>query len=211
MFNLSDIYNPVYIKWYIREASVAVYVANTPAIWPLIRRVVPGFGSVESRSITCGHSGLPCAGGHCSYGGHGGRGGGPGGHGGSYGRAGATDLELSLARRASRNKCGGGGGGGGRGGGDAGWESESTENMVEGNGGDLKSRTIVKGGDAPPDVGVLRPPPTTARPATATTTTTTTTKKRDEARMSNDYFGSTMTFGVGLDDDDDGGKNTFRI
>lgn len=157
VFNLSDVYNPIYMKWYIREASVAVYVANTPAIWPLIRRVVPGLSSVESRSVTCGRSGIPCGNGRCSHVGHGS---GPGGHGGSCGRGygagsscGATDLELSLARRASRKKCGGGGD-------DALWESESTENMVEGNGSDLKSEVIVTAVEnAPAGVGVPQLPP----------------------------------------------------
>lgn len=155
VFNLSDIYNPIYMKWYIREASVAVYVANTPAIWPLIRRVVPGLSSVESHSATCGRPGIPCGSGRCSHVGHGS---GPSGHGSSgrgYGAgssSGATDLELSLARRGSRNKCGGGD--------DALWESESTENMVDGNGGDLKSEVIVTAAGTPPTVvGVPQLPP----------------------------------------------------
>ncbi|KAF1995901.1 hypothetical protein P154DRAFT_444480 [Amniculicola lignicola CBS 123094] len=37
VYNLSDIYSPVYMLWYTREASVAVYVANLPGIWPLLR------------------------------------------------------------------------------------------------------------------------------------------------------------------------------
>jgi len=43
------------MKWYIREASTALYVANIPLIWPLIRRVIPGFGTTVSsaaRSIS---------------------------------------------------------------------------------------------------------------------------------------------------------------
>ncbi|RDL40255.1 Uncharacterized protein BP5553_00234 [Venustampulla echinocandica] len=31
----------VYMNWYFREASVAVYVTNLPAVWPLVREVFP--------------------------------------------------------------------------------------------------------------------------------------------------------------------------
>ncbi|TKX25363.1 hypothetical protein C1H76_2367 [Elsinoe australis] len=41
-----DIYDINFMYWYIREASVAVYVANIPCIWPLIREIVPGLKSV---------------------------------------------------------------------------------------------------------------------------------------------------------------------
>lgn len=58
MFNLSNVYSTEYMKWYTREASVAVYVSNIPLIWPLIRRVIPGMGSVSSRSITGARSRL---------------------------------------------------------------------------------------------------------------------------------------------------------
>lgn len=37
VYNLSDVYNTAYMLWYTREASVAVYVANLPGIWPLLR------------------------------------------------------------------------------------------------------------------------------------------------------------------------------
>jgi hypothetical protein len=36
VYNLSDIYATTYMLWYVREASVAVYVANLPGIWPLL-------------------------------------------------------------------------------------------------------------------------------------------------------------------------------
>jgi len=36
-----DIYSPQYMFWYTREASVAIYVANIPCIWPLLREVMP--------------------------------------------------------------------------------------------------------------------------------------------------------------------------
>ena len=41
VFNLADVYSTVYMLWYTRESSVATYVANLPAIWPLIRHVFP--------------------------------------------------------------------------------------------------------------------------------------------------------------------------
>ena len=37
VYNLSDVYATTYMLWYTREASVAVYVANLPGIWPLLR------------------------------------------------------------------------------------------------------------------------------------------------------------------------------
>ena len=41
VFNLSDVYSTVYMLWYIREASTAIYVANLPMIWPLLREWFP--------------------------------------------------------------------------------------------------------------------------------------------------------------------------
>ncbi len=41
VFNLEDVYSTVYMLWYIREASVAIYVANLPMIWPLLREWFP--------------------------------------------------------------------------------------------------------------------------------------------------------------------------
>ncbi|KAF2756662.1 hypothetical protein EJ05DRAFT_71947 [Pseudovirgaria hyperparasitica] len=41
VYNLSDVYDSSYMLWYIRESSVAVYVSNTPMIWPLLREFVP--------------------------------------------------------------------------------------------------------------------------------------------------------------------------
>ncbi|KAJ4372283.1 hypothetical protein N0V83_004057 [Neocucurbitaria cava] len=37
VYNLSDVYDTAYMLWYTREASVAVYVANLPGIYPLLR------------------------------------------------------------------------------------------------------------------------------------------------------------------------------
>lgn len=36
-----SIYSADYMFWYTREASVAVYVANLPCIWPLLREALP--------------------------------------------------------------------------------------------------------------------------------------------------------------------------
>lgn len=51
VFNLTDVYSPGYMLWYVREASVAVYVSNLPMIWPMLREwfpslkyMSPGFG-----------------------------------------------------------------------------------------------------------------------------------------------------------------------
>ncbi|KAI9734361.1 MAG: hypothetical protein M1834_002467 [Cirrosporium novae-zelandiae] len=49
VFNLANVYDPSYMLWYFREASVAVYVANLPLIWPLLREWVPFFRSVSSK------------------------------------------------------------------------------------------------------------------------------------------------------------------
>ncbi|KAF2460094.1 hypothetical protein BDY21DRAFT_184732 [Lineolata rhizophorae] len=40
-YNLSNVYDTSYMLWYFREASVAVYVANLPMIWPLLREWFP--------------------------------------------------------------------------------------------------------------------------------------------------------------------------
>ncbi|KAF2118445.1 hypothetical protein BDV96DRAFT_386512 [Lophiotrema nucula] len=55
VYNLSDVYSTVYMLWYTREASVAVYVANLPGIWPLLRehiRFLRNHTSYPSRSGT---------------------------------------------------------------------------------------------------------------------------------------------------------------
>jgi len=50
IYNLSDVYDPTYMLWYTREASVAVYVANLPMIWPLLRECFPIFCDGPSRA-----------------------------------------------------------------------------------------------------------------------------------------------------------------
>lgn len=63
VFNLGDVYSTVYMLWYIREASVAIYVANLPMIWPLLREwfpylrvFTPGHRSTSSNRKS-GHTG----------------------------------------------------------------------------------------------------------------------------------------------------------
>jgi hypothetical protein len=41
IFNLTNIWDPTYMLWYTREASVAVFVSNLPMIWPLLREYFP--------------------------------------------------------------------------------------------------------------------------------------------------------------------------
>ncbi|KAL5348581.1 hypothetical protein ACLOAV_005998 [Pseudogymnoascus australis] len=44
----------VYMNWYFREASVAMYVTNLPAIWPLFREVFPHLNLSGSRAKNTG-------------------------------------------------------------------------------------------------------------------------------------------------------------
>lgn len=58
VFNLSNIWDPSYMLWYTREASVAVYVSNLPMIWPLLREWFPslkGVISTGAKSTTKGN------------------------------------------------------------------------------------------------------------------------------------------------------------
>jgi hypothetical protein len=50
-FNLSDVYDPSYMLWYIREASVAVYVANLPILWPTLREWFPFLRNAKSPTL----------------------------------------------------------------------------------------------------------------------------------------------------------------
>jgi len=47
IFNLSDVWSTVYMLWYTREASVAVYVSNLPMIWPVLREWFPFLRSLN--------------------------------------------------------------------------------------------------------------------------------------------------------------------
>lgn len=78
-FNFSNPLTTIYMLWYIRESSVAIYVSNTPMLWPLARKVFNA-GSFAGSS-----------------------GGGGYGQTGSKGSKG-SGAELSKIRRASRAK-----------------------------------------------------------------------------------------------------------
>jgi hypothetical protein len=58
VYNLSNIYAPTYMLWYTREASVSVYVANLPAIWPLLREHIR-FLRDSTNSYITGQSKMP--------------------------------------------------------------------------------------------------------------------------------------------------------
>ncbi|KAJ8115477.1 hypothetical protein OPT61_g2879 [Boeremia exigua] len=58
VYNLSDVYDTAYMFWYTREASVAVYVANLPGIWPLLREHIR-FLREHTNSYLTGQSRMP--------------------------------------------------------------------------------------------------------------------------------------------------------
>lgn len=95
VFNLTNVWDPVYMLWYVREASVAMYVSNLPMIWPLLRdwfpclrKLTPGGASSYGRS---GLPGGPASGGALE---------GSGGKGGKH-------MELSSMHDGSRRAAGG--------------------------------------------------------------------------------------------------------
>ncbi|KAK2607039.1 hypothetical protein N8I77_005748 [Diaporthe amygdali] len=58
IYNLTDVYDASYMLWYVREASVAVYMSNLPMIWPLLREwfpclraLTPGAGRTYDRRV----------------------------------------------------------------------------------------------------------------------------------------------------------------
>ncbi|CAO2656833.1 Nn.00g056360.m01.CDS01 [Neocucurbitaria sp. VM-36] len=65
VYNLSDVYDTAYMLWYTREASVAVYVANLPGIWPLLREHIR-FLRDHTNSYVTGASKMPKYGGYGS-------------------------------------------------------------------------------------------------------------------------------------------------
>lgn len=50
-----NIYSDDYMFWYTREASVAVYIANLPCIWPLLRELLPVLKSWTPGFISSSH------------------------------------------------------------------------------------------------------------------------------------------------------------
>ncbi|KAH9886372.1 hypothetical protein F4778DRAFT_479071 [Xylariomycetidae sp. FL2044] len=59
VFNLSNIWDPSYMLWYVREASVAIYVSNLPMIWPLLREWFPFLKTLSPGSYLPGSKGQP--------------------------------------------------------------------------------------------------------------------------------------------------------
>ncbi|KAH8891079.1 hypothetical protein GQ53DRAFT_842004 [Thozetella sp. PMI_491] len=56
IFNLTNVWEPSYMLWYVREASVAVYVSNLPLIWPLLRDWFPFLRSLTPGGYSSGYS-----------------------------------------------------------------------------------------------------------------------------------------------------------
>lgn len=54
IFFFTDVYSADYMFWYTREASVAVYVANLPCIWPLLREFIPVLKSWTPGGVSSG-------------------------------------------------------------------------------------------------------------------------------------------------------------
>ncbi|KAK5072258.1 hypothetical protein LTR70_010510 [Exophiala xenobiotica] len=53
----------IYMNWYFREASVAVYVTNAPAIWVLLRDISPGLQRLGYSTRTTSGNKIPSHGG----------------------------------------------------------------------------------------------------------------------------------------------------
>ncbi|KAL2065214.1 hypothetical protein VTL71DRAFT_2883 [Oculimacula yallundae] len=58
-YSFTDPFSPMWTFWYIREASTAVYVANIPMCWPLMRRIfkLRAFNGISSGGKGNGYSG----------------------------------------------------------------------------------------------------------------------------------------------------------
>lgn len=54
-YNFSNPTTTIYMLWYIREASTAIYVANVPMLWPLLRRFLK-VGSFAGSSGPSGYA-----------------------------------------------------------------------------------------------------------------------------------------------------------
>jgi len=52
-----SVYSADYMFWYTRESSVALYVANLPCIWPLVREIIPVLRSVSGGYTSYGKTG----------------------------------------------------------------------------------------------------------------------------------------------------------
>lgn len=51
IYNLTDPFSPRYMLWYVREASVAVYVSNLPLVWPLLREWFPLLRGLKTAGV----------------------------------------------------------------------------------------------------------------------------------------------------------------
>ncbi|KAI5777622.1 hypothetical protein EDC01DRAFT_782366 [Geopyxis carbonaria] len=56
-FNFSNPLTTVYMLWYIRESSTAIYIANIPLLWPLVRRTFKAGRFAEPGSNSYGTAG----------------------------------------------------------------------------------------------------------------------------------------------------------
>ncbi|KAL8316647.1 hypothetical protein RB597_000515 [Gaeumannomyces tritici] len=68
VFNLSDVWDPQHMLWYMREASVAIYVANIPVLWPVLRDWCPCLRRLFGASSGGGGGGSRRSGHHGSRG-----------------------------------------------------------------------------------------------------------------------------------------------
>jgi hypothetical protein len=103
IFNLSNVWDPQYMLWYVREASVAVYVSNLPMIWPLLREWFPWLSGLTPGGTSSGGKGRKG-----KYAGEGSRGGG-----GTYIQYGVSrnGNETVVGSRRGTDGMGGGIGG----------------------------------------------------------------------------------------------------
>jgi hypothetical protein len=103
IFNLSNVWDPRYMLWYVREASVAVYVSNLPMIWPLLREWFPWLSGLTPGGTSSGGKGRKG-----KYAGEGSR-----GAGGTYVHYGGsrTGNETVVGARRGTDGMGGGAGG----------------------------------------------------------------------------------------------------
>lgn len=102
IFNLTDVYDSRYMMWYVREASVAVYVSNLPMIWPLLREWFPFLSGLTPGGTSSGAK--------RKYGGpssQSGPGGGGAGGGGAYYKYGGSRNDPAAGIRRTDGGSGG--------------------------------------------------------------------------------------------------------
>jgi hypothetical protein len=99
IFNLTDVYDPRYMMWYVREASVAVYVSNLPMIWPLLREWFPFLSGLTPGGTSSGAK--------RKYGGPSSQSGPGGGGAGAYYKHGGSRNDPAAAGRRTEGGLGG--------------------------------------------------------------------------------------------------------